>query len=101
MAAGREYSPNMVLPGKECPRQESIEQVAGATVTCLLRAVPATVPGVAFLSRGSLQNWPRPALEIWAGQEAAAQQALYHRAKCNTAARRGMYDAAMEMDRSG
>jgi fructose-bisphosphate aldolase class I len=26
----------------------------------------------------------------------AAQQALYHRAKCNQAARRGEYSAAME-----
>jgi fructose-bisphosphate aldolase class I len=41
----------------------------------------------------------QPALEIWKGQEAdvlAAQQALYHRARCNQAARRGEYDAAME-----
>jgi fructose-bisphosphate aldolase class I len=35
-----------------------------------------------------------PALEIWKGQEAnvrAAQKALYHRATCNKAARRGEY----------
>ena len=41
----------------------------------------------------------QPALEIWQGKEAnvlAAQQALYHRARCNQAARRGKYDAAME-----
>jgi fructose-bisphosphate aldolase class I len=41
----------------------------------------------------------QPALEIWRGQEAnvsAAQQALYHRASCNRAARRGEYSAAME-----
>lgn len=40
-----------------------------------------------------------PALEIWGGKEAnraAAQQALYHRACCNRAARRGEYSAAME-----
>ena len=44
----------------------------------------------------------QPALEIWQGKEAnvlAAQQALYHRARCNRAARRGTYDAAMETDR--
>jgi fructose-bisphosphate aldolase class I len=41
----------------------------------------------------------QPALEIWQGEEAhvlAAQQALYHRARCNGAARRGEYNAAME-----
>ena len=44
-----------------------------------------------------------PAMEIWRGNEAnalAAQQALYHRAWCNQAARRGEYDAAMDMDGS-
>jgi len=41
----------------------------------------------------------QPALEIWRGEESnvkAAQQALLHRAKCNCAARRGEYTAAME-----
>ena len=41
----------------------------------------------------------QPALEIWHGEEAhvlAAQQALFHRAKCNQAARRGEYKASME-----
>lgn len=44
--------PNMVLPGKECPKQDSVEEVAKATVNCLLNTVPALVPGVAFLSGG-------------------------------------------------
>jgi fructose-bisphosphate aldolase class I len=41
----------------------------------------------------------QPAMEIWRGEEAhvtAAQQALYHRAMCNRAARRGEYSAAMD-----
>lgn len=41
----------------------------------------------------------QPALEIWKGEEArigAAQQALLHRARCNQAARRGEYTAALE-----
>jgi fructose-bisphosphate aldolase class I len=41
----------------------------------------------------------QPALDIWQGNEAnvlAAQQALYHRAKCNLAARRGEYNTLME-----
>jgi fructose-bisphosphate aldolase class I len=44
--------PNMVLPGNESTQQISAEAVAKATVTCLLSTVPATVPGIAFLSGG-------------------------------------------------
>ena len=119
--------PNMVVPGLTCPKQETVDEVADATVGCLLRAVPAAVPGIAFLSGGqsgelasarlnamnarfkSRLPWAlafsfaraiqQPALEIWRGEEAnvqAAQKALYHRARCNRAARRGEYDAAME-----
>lgn len=118
---------NMVLPGLACARQEPVDEVADATVECLLRTVPAAVPGVAFLSGGqtgelasarlnamngrfkSRLPWAlafsyaraiqQPALEIWRGEEsnvAAAQKALYHRANCNRAARRGEYNSAME-----
>jgi fructose-bisphosphate aldolase class I len=41
----------------------------------------------------------QPALDIWHGQSEkvqAAQQALFHRADCNRAARRGEYDAATD-----
>jgi fructose-bisphosphate aldolase class I len=90
--------PNMVLPGLSCPRQETVDEVAEATVKCLLRAVPAAVPGIAFLSGGqsgelasarlnamnvrfkSQLPWAlafsfaraiqQPALEIWHGKEA-------------------------------
>ena len=130
MLEGMILKPNMVLPGLTCPVQESVDEVAGATVRTLLRTVPAAVPGVAFLSGGqsaelasarlnamnvgfkSRMPWAltfsfsraiqQPALDIWLGKEAnvqAAQKALYHRAKCNSAARRGEYNAAME--RSG
>jgi len=119
--------PNMVLPGLACPKQATLDEVADATVECLLRAVPAAVPGIAFLSGGqsaelasarlnamnvrfkSRLPWAlafsfaraiqQPALEIWRGEEAnvsAAQQALYHRARCNLAARRGEYNAQVE-----
>jgi fructose-bisphosphate aldolase class I len=125
MLEGMILKPNMVLPGLACPKQESVDEVADATVRCLLRAVPAAVPGIAFLSGGqsselasarlnamnvrfkSRRPWAlafsfaraiqQPALGIWQGKEAnvsAAQQALYHRAKCNQAARRGEYNAA-------
>jgi fructose-bisphosphate aldolase class I len=122
--------PNMVLPGLTCAKQETVAEVADATVRCLLRVVPAAVPGIAFLSGGQSSElasarlnamhvrfklpksrlpWAlafsfgraiqRPGLEIWGGDEVnrlAAQQALYHRAKCNRAALRGEYGAAME-----
>jgi len=118
--------PNMVLPGLTCPTQAGVDEVADVTMTCLLRAAPAAVPGIAFLSGGQSAElasarlnamnvrfksppWAlafsfaraiqQPALEIWSGDEAnieAAQQALLHRARCNQAARRGGYDAAMD-----
>jgi fructose-bisphosphate aldolase class I len=124
---GMLLKPNMVLPGLDCPNQATLDDVADATVTCLLRSVPAAVPGVAFLSGGqsaelasnrlnamnvrfkSRLPWAlafsfaraiqQPAMEIWQGKDAhvlAAQQALLHRARCNQAARRGEYTAAME-----
>jgi fructose-bisphosphate aldolase class I len=152
MLEGMILKPNMVLPGLTCPEQqevkevaigeqqyqvrltdreqdglEDVDEVADATVRCLLRAVPAAVPGIAFLSGGqpaelasarlnamnvrfkSRLPWAlafsfaraiqQPALEIWKGSKAnvlAAQQALVHRARCNRAARRGEYTAAME-----
>ena len=49
---GMILKPNMVLPGQNCPQQESVEEVAAATVKCLLECVPAAVPGIAFLSGG-------------------------------------------------
>lgn len=49
---GMILKPNMVLPGKTSPHQATDEQIADATVTTLLRTVPAAVPGVAFLSGG-------------------------------------------------
>jgi fructose-bisphosphate aldolase class I len=127
MLEGMLLKPNMVVPGLTCPQQEAVDEVADATVRCLLRAVPAAVPGITFLSGGqssvlasarlnamnvrfkSRAPWAlafsfaraiqQPALEIWKGKEAnvlPAQQALYHRANCNRAARRGEYNAAME-----
>jgi fructose-bisphosphate aldolase, class I len=52
MLGGMILKPNMVLPGLTCPKQETVDEVADATVKCLLRAVPAAVPGIAFLSGG-------------------------------------------------
>jgi fructose-bisphosphate aldolase class I len=152
MFEGMILKPNMVLPGLTCPPQKEVSEVsageqnyqvrligcqqedvfevdkaADATVKCLLRSVPAAVPGIAFLSGGqsaelassrlnamnvrfkSRLPWAlsfsfaraiqQPALKIWQGKEInvlAAQQALYHRAMCNRAARRGEYNSSME-----
>ncbi len=123
---GMILKPNMILPGLTCARQDTVEEVADATVRCFLRVVPAAVPGIAFLSGGQSADlasarlnamnalfkpfpWPltfsfaralqQPALEIWRGVEAnreAAQQALLHRARCNLAALSGGYSPAME-----
>ena len=124
---GMVLKPNMVLPGTACSSQPALDEVADATVNCFLRAVPAAVPAIAFLSGGqpaelatarlnamnvrfkSRLPWAlafsfaraiqQPALEIWKGQETnvkAAQKALYHRARCNQAARRGEYSQEME-----
>jgi fructose-bisphosphate aldolase class I len=97
MLEGMILKPNMVLPGSTCPKQEAIDEVADETVNCLLRAVPAAVPAIAFLSGGqsaelasarlnamnvrfkSRLPWAlafsfaraiqQPALELWKGQE--------------------------------
>ena len=100
---GMILKPNMVLPGLTCPTQASVDEVANATVKCLFRAVPAAVPGIAFLSGGqpaelasarlnamnfrfkSQLPWAlafsfaraiqQPALEMWRGEEANVEAA--------------------------
>jgi len=49
---GMILKPNMVLPGIDSSGPATVDEVAEATVACLLRTVPAAVPGVAFLSGG-------------------------------------------------
>jgi fructose-bisphosphate aldolase, class I len=118
--------PNMVVPGKQCARSASVQEIATATLRCLLRHVPAAVPGIVFLSGGQEDRMatanlnavnrlpgPRPwrvsfsygralqdsALEAWHGQDKnleAGQQALYQQARCNGAASRGKYSDEME-----
>lgn len=49
--------PSMVIPGKACPQQASVDEVAAATIACLQKTVPTTVAGIAFLSGGqSMEN---------------------------------------------
>jgi len=117
--------PNMVISGTECPKRAGVREVAEATIDCFRRSVPAGLPGIVFLSGGqsdveatahlnemnkiggfpwelsfsygrALQASP---LKAWRGESAnvpAAQQAYHHRAKCNSAARSGSWNDAME-----
>jgi len=114
---------NMVVPGQDCPRQATVLEVAEATLRCMRRAVPPAVPGIVFLSGGQsdvlatqhlnamnqIGNSPwqlsfsygralqAPALKAWHGNDTrSGQQALRHRARCNSAARYGRYSAQME-----
>jgi fructose-bisphosphate aldolase, class I len=50
--SGMLLKPNMVISGKDADEQAGVEEVARATVECLLRTVPAAVPGIVFLSGG-------------------------------------------------
>jgi len=95
---GMILKPNMIVPGLGCTKQELVDEVADATIKCLLRAVPAAVPGITFLSGGQSSElasarlnamnvrfkselpWElsfsfgraiqQPALGIWHGEEA-------------------------------
>ncbi len=122
---GMLLKPNMVLSGSDCVTQAGVDQVAEATVRVLRDQVPASVPGIVFLSGGQSDEaatahldamnrldrapWElsfsygralqAPALKAWKGQVAngpAAQQAFHHRARLNSAARTGSYTEAME-----
>jgi len=122
---GMLLKPNMVLSGKDCPQQASVQEVAEATVRCMKRVVPAAVPGLVFLSGGQtdlqatehlnamnrLKDLPwqlsfsfgralqAPVLKAWKGDPAKvaeAQQAFHHRALCNSRARFGKYTAEMD-----
>jgi fructose-bisphosphate aldolase class I len=118
--------PNMVVPGKANPHRASVQEVATATLRCLLRNVPEAVPGIVFLSGGqsdrlatahlnAINRLPGPkpwklsfsygralqdaALGAWHGRDEnvkAAQEALLHRARCNGAASLGRYTDDME-----
>jgi fructose-bisphosphate aldolase class I len=118
--------PNMVVPGKASSRPASVPDVAVATVRCLLRTVPAAVPGIVFLSGGqsdrvatahlnAINRLPGPkpwklsfsygralqdaALEAWHGRDETlktAQEAMSHRARCNAAASLGRYTDEIE-----
>ena len=117
--------PNMIVPGKKCAKQNSIQDVAEATVRVLKQRVPSAVPGIAFLSGGqsdedatahldamnkigglpwnltfsygrALQAAPQKA---WSGKPenvAAGQAAFAHRALMNSNAALGKWSKADE-----
>lgn len=49
---GTILKPSMVISGSACAERAAVEEVAEATVECLLNAVPASVAGIVFLSGG-------------------------------------------------
>jgi fructose-bisphosphate aldolase, class I len=126
---GMILKPNMVISGKKCGKQASVEEVAEKTIRLLKTSVPAAVPGIAFLSGGqsdadatahldamnrigglpwrltfsygrALQAAPQQA---WAGKAenvAAGQRALIHRARMNSLASKGEWKAELERQKA-
>jgi fructose-bisphosphate aldolase class I len=122
---GMILKPNMVISGKKNPKQSSVAEVAEKTIRLLKACVPAAVPGIAFLSGGqsdedatahldamnrigglpwrltfsygrALQAAPQAA---WAGKAenaAAGQRAFTHRARMNSLASKGEWQADLE-----
>jgi fructose-bisphosphate aldolase, class I len=122
---GMILKPNMVVSGKKCAKQSSVEEVAEKTIRLLKACVPAAVPGIAFLSGGqsdadatahldamnrlgglpwpltfsygrALQAAPQKA---WSGKPAnvaAGQRAFIHRARMNSLASKGEWQADLE-----
>ena len=117
--------PSMVISGDRCAERADIETVAARTVECLKKTVPASVPGIAFLSGGqgdeeasahlnAINQYPdlpwavtfsygralqQRAMKAWRGIEAnrgIGQAAIAKRARLNGAAARGAYDEGME-----
>ena len=117
---------SMVISGSEADNRASVDEVAEATVDCLLNSVPASVAGIVFLSGGQTEveatahlnamnnlgdlPWPlsfsygralqHGALTEWAadpkGNRASAQKILHHRARMNGLAAMGEWNEADE-----
>ncbi len=113
MLEGTILKASMVLPGSASGEKATIEEVAAATLQCLKSTVPATVPGIVFLSGGQSDAdatahlnamnlagpnpWPlsfsygramqTAALEIWSkdlvGNIGKAQEMVFERARAN------------------
>ena len=122
MLEGTILKASMVVPGKGCDEQASVEEVAESTLMCLKSAVPAILPGIVFLSGGQSDEaatahldamnrmgpnpWPlsfsygramqQAALKLWsqdmAGNYVKAQQTVFERAKANGLAALGQWE---------
>lgn len=122
---GTILKPNMIVSGKKCAQQASIDEVAERTIQVLKRTVPSAVPGIAYLSGGqsdelatahlnamnvmggfpwkmtfsygrALQAAPQKA---WSGKTQnvpAAQAAFFHRAHMNGLASLGQWKTDLE-----
>ncbi|MGA8321279.1 MAG: class I fructose-bisphosphate aldolase [Xanthobacteraceae bacterium] len=122
---GMVLKPNMIVPGKKSAKRASVEEVAEKTLKVLKACVPASVPGIAFLSGGQSDEeatahldamnkmGPLPwrvsfsygrALQVapqktWSGKSenvAAAQRAFGHRAMMNGLATLGQWKVDLE-----
>jgi fructose-bisphosphate aldolase, class I len=122
---GMILKPNMVIAGKKSAKQSSVEEVAEKTIRLLKACVPAAVPGIAFLSGGqsdedatahldamnrisglpwpltfsygrALQAAPQKAWSGKAANVAAGQRAFIHRARMNSLASKGEWQADLE-----
>lgn len=122
---GSILKPNMIVPGEDCPKQASPEEVAAWTIMLFRNCVPVAVPGIAFLSGGQsdveatanldaiARLGPHPwsitfsygralqaaAQHAWSGkqdQETAGQSAFAHRAKMNGLAQQGRWSDQTE-----
>lgn len=122
MLEGTILKASMVISGKDCPEQASVEEVAESTLMCLKSAVPAILPGIVFLSGGQSDEaatahldamnrmgpnpWPlsfsygramqSAALKIWAqdlkNNVAKAQETVFARARDNGLAALGQWE---------
>ena len=122
---GMILKPNMAISGRKSKTQASVGEVAEKTVRMLKNCVPASVPGIAFLSGGQSDEeatahldamnkigglpWPLTfsygrALQAapqkaWSGKAenvAAGQKAFTHRARMNSLAASGTWTAEQE-----
>jgi fructose-bisphosphate aldolase class I len=121
MLEGTILKASMVVSGKDCAEQASVDEVAEATIRCLKSTVPAVLPGVVFLSGGQSDEdatahlnainqagphpWPlsfsygramqSAALKLWAqdmrGNYAEAQKIVTIRARENGLAALGQW----------
>ena len=124
MLEGTILKASMVISGKDCPEQASVEEVAESTLMCLKSTVPAILPGIVFLSGGQSDEaatahldamnrmgpnpWPlsfsygramqSAALKIWSqdlvNNIAKAQQTVFARARDNGLAALGQWSKA-------